>query len=40
MTPDTVAALVFDAVGCLLAAAVVRVGQVWTDDTWREERWH
>jgi len=36
----TALALFLDVVGCLVAAGALRVAQVWTDDTWREERWH
>lgn len=29
--------LVLDAIGCLLAAGIVRVAQVWFDESWREQ---
>lgn len=29
--------LVLDAIGCLIAASIVRVAQVWLDESWREQ---
>lgn len=29
--------LLLDAIGCLIAAGVVRFAQVWCDESWREQ---